>query len=137
MERQHGDVAALVTRAQELLPAWRKDRSATDELADTLDRLYAGLVEHLALEEREVLPLAAAHVTPQEWARLGEEGMASVPGKERPRVLGMFMLEGDPTAIRAMLAEAPLPIRLLMPRLAPRSYASYSRKVRGSLTFVG
>lgn len=136
MEAQHGAIAALVSGSEEQLTAWRRTGDG-EELAGTLDQLYAGLVEHLALEEREVLPLAAAHVRPHEWARLGEEGMASIPGKERPRVLGMFMLEGDPATIRAMLADAPLPVRLLMPRLAPRSYASYRRKVQGSLTFVG
>lgn len=136
MEAQHAGIAVLVDRATEQLGAWRRS-GAGDALADTLDQMYAGLVEHLALEEREVLPLAATHVRPHEWARLGEEGMASIPGKERPRVLGMFMLEGDPAAIRAMLSHAPLPVRMLMPRLAPRSYASYHRKVQGSLTFVG
>lgn len=136
MEAQHAGIAVLVDRATEQLSSWRRTGDG-DALAATLDQLYGGLVEHLALEEREVLPLAATHVRPHEWARLGEEGMASIPGKERPRVLGMFMLEGDPAAIRAMLAHAPLPVRMLMPRLAPRSYASYHRKVQGSLTSVG
>lgn len=132
MESQHGAIATLVSRAEQQLAQLRRTGEGGD-LAETLDDLYAGLVEHLALEEREVLPLAEVHVRPQEWARLGEEGMASVPGRERPRVLGMFMLEGDPAAIRAMLAQAPLPVRLLMPRLAPRSYAAYCRKLNGSL----
>lgn len=129
MESQHEAIARLVHDIEAVLPAWRSQPASAPDLADRLEELHAGLLEHLALEEREVLPIAAEHVTPQEWARLGEEGMAAIPGKERPRVLGMFMLEGDPAAIRSMLSTAPLPLRLLMPRIAPRSYASYSRRV--------
>jgi hypothetical protein len=41
------------------------------------------------------------------------------------------MKEADPEVIRQMLAHAPLPVRVLLPRLAPRVYTRYVRKVYG------
>ena len=45
-----------------------------DELARSLDTLTTAVLEHLDLEERHVLPLIAEHITPGEWATLGDHG---------------------------------------------------------------
>lgn len=134
MQNQHEAIGATVTEAGTRCEAWRAAADATgrDALADALDRLHTALDEHLALEEREVLPLAAATLSPQEWGRLGEEGMAGVPPRQRPLVLGMFMYEGDPATIKGMLAHAPTLPRLALPVVGPRVFARYARKVHGT-----
>jgi hypothetical protein len=45
---------------------------------------------------------------------------------------GMVMYEADPEVIRDILADAPLPVRLLVPRVAPRAFAKQSRRVHGT-----
>lgn len=129
MEEQHEAIAAVSGEAEALLPSWRATGEGGEQLAGLLQRLHDLLDEHLGVEEREVLPLAARTLTPAEWGRLGEEGMASVERTRLPLVLGMFMYEGDPATIRSMLSHAPLVPRLLMPHLAPRAYARYARRV--------
>ena len=73
-------------------------------------------------------------MTPQEWQRLGEEGIGGLPRNQLPLVFGMVMYRADPEVIRGMLAHAPLLPRLLMPHLAPRAYARYARRLHGTTT---
>jgi hypothetical protein len=93
-----------------------------------------GDVEHLSAEEEQLLPIAARHVTAAEWQRLGEEGMAGVRQSQLPLAFGMMQYEGDPEALAEMLSHAPLLARLLMPVLAPRAFARYSKRVHGTAT---
>lgn len=76
-------------------------------LATTWEDLLARITEHLAAEEQHILPLAAAHMTPAEWRRLGEEGIGGLPRKQLPLALGMVMYQADPEVIRGMLSHAP------------------------------
>ena len=105
-----------------------------EALATAWENLVARITEHLAAEEAHILPLAAAHMTPQEWQRLGEEGIGGLPRRQLPLVFGMVMYRADPEVIRGMLAHAPLLPRLLMPHLAPRAYARYARRLHGTTT---
>lgn len=109
----------------------RKER---DELATVLDGLTASLTEHLDAEEQHILPLAAKHLTEQEWQQLGEEGLRGVPKKLLPLVFGMLTYQGDPAVIASTLAHAPRLARLLMPMLAPRVHARYARRIHGTTT---
>jgi hypothetical protein len=89
------------------------------------------LVEHLAAEEEQVLPLAARALTQAEWDELGERGTAAIPRAKMPVLFGMLMAEGDPEVLRTMIGHAPLVPRLVVPRIAPRAYGRYSRHVHG------
>lgn len=136
MQDQHHQIDALLTRVQQMLPDWsaRAGTSTRDGLADTVEALHTALVEHLDNEESQVLPLAAACLTPAEWHAIGEAAVAVLPKRKLPLVFGMFMYEGDPTVLKAMLDTAPRLPRLLMPRIAPRSYARYARTLHGTPT---
>ena len=46
----------------------------------------------------------------------------------------MVMYRADPEVIRGMLSHAPLLPRLVMPLLAPRTYARYARRLHGTTT---
>ncbi len=101
-------------------------------LLTALDELLGLLVTHLDTEERELLPLAAAHLTPAQWAAVGAAGAASVPKSKMLLVFGMFAYEGDPDVLRTMLESAPPPARGIVPLLAPRIYARYARRLHGT-----
>ena len=136
MERQHEGIAGVQQAVTTHLAAWRGRSGEADReaLATALDDLLQRITEHLAAEEKHILPLAAEHMTPAEWQRLGEEGIGGLPTKQLPLVFGMVMYRADPARIATMLSHAPLVPRLLMPYLAPRVYARYARRVHGTAT---
>jgi hemerythrin-like domain-containing protein len=136
MESQHEGIAEAQQRVTAALAAWRETagEEPQESLATALEELTGRITEHLAAEEEHILPLAAAHMSPAEWQRLGEEGIGGLPQRQLPLVFGMVMYRADPEVIRAMLAHAPLVPRLLLPSLAPRIYARYARRLYGTAT---
>ncbi|MEU4098797.1 hemerythrin domain-containing protein [Streptomyces sp. NPDC026673] len=134
MEEQHHAIEAANAEATRLLPGWRSTARGGNELTEAFDRLRAALLEHMAMEEQRILPLAEKYVTAAEWRRLGEHGLEKSPKKTLPLAFGMAMYEGDPEVVRAVLAEAPLPARLIMPVLARRLYAKHAKRVHGTPT---
>lgn len=134
MEKQHHAIEEAHTAVVALLPAWRRTGRGGDQLADAFEHLRVALIEHMAMEEAEILPLAARYVTAREWMQLGEHGMGQSPKKQLPLAFGLAMYEGDPEVIKAVLAHAPLPARLLMPIIGPRLFASHAKRVHGTAT---
>lgn len=134
MERQHERIHDLMARIAELRPAWERDADAgtRDDLAAALDELHATVAEHLEVEEREVLWRAEQHLTAAEWDALAEKAGAAHTGKERTLVFGMFQHEGDPETVASMLADAPAPVRFLVPRLARRAYRRHAAVIHGT-----
>jgi Hemerythrin HHE cation binding domain len=136
MEAQHEQVDGLLARIGELRPRWTLDPAPElgAQLAGLYDELYAGLAEHLDDEESRVLPLVARCITPAEWLELGEAGRTGIPRKDMALVFGMLMYEGDPEVVRIMLAPAPLPVRVLVPRLGRRAFRKHAVAVHGTAT---
>jgi hemerythrin-like domain-containing protein len=136
MESQHEGIAEAQTAVTSTVATWRAaaPEGEREALAAALEDLFERITEHLAAEEKHILPLAAEYMTPAEWQQLGEEGIGGLPTKQLPLVFGMVMYRADAEVIRAMLAHAPLLARLVMPRLAPRTYARYARRLHGTTT---
>jgi hemerythrin-like domain-containing protein len=136
MENQHEAIHAATETMAALLAQWHRTAAASDRdrLAAALDRLCQLLDEHLAIEEERILPVVARHLTEQEWQRIGEDGFARAPKKLLPLAFGMLMYQGDPAVIATMLSNAPRPARVLVPRVGPRIYARYARRVHGTAT---
>lgn len=134
MEEQHQTIENHYAQATRLLGSWRSTGRGGEVLADAFDELTTALEEHMALEEKVILPLAAKHLTAKEWHQLGEHGMEAVPKNVLPLVFGMAMYEGDPEVIKAVLATAPLPVRLLVPVIGRRRYAAHAKRVHGTPT---
>ena len=80
--------------------------------------------------EREILPLAARHITPEEWSQLGEHGIAKMTRAELPLLFGAVLEEATPEERAEMVAKLPFPARVLLrPVLLPQ-YRRYVRRVR-------
>lgn len=136
VEAQHAGIDRVLSRVDEARTAWRDrpDRATAEALASTLHDLHTALRDHLEVEERSVLPLAAAHLRHDEWHAVGEAGAAAVPKSAMPVVIGMFAYEADPDVLALMLQSAPAPVRILLPRIAPRLYARRAARIHGTPT---
>jgi hemerythrin-like domain-containing protein len=136
MESQHERVDGLNQEIEELLPRFRETAAADvrDRLADTLDTLHVHLVEHLDAEEERLLPIAARTMKQEEWDAMGERGRSGTPRKEMTLTMGMYQHEGDPAVIAEMLADAPPPVRWIVPRLSRRAFRKHALKVHGTPT---
>ncbi len=136
MESQHERVDALIQEIGTVLPTFRAtaDLESRDRLADLFDTLHADLIEHLDAEEDRLLPIAARTLTQAEWDEMGEAGRDGTPRKELALVLGMYQYEGAPEAIAQMLAEAPAPIRWVVPKLSKRAFRKHALRIHGTAT---
>lgn len=133
MEAQHERLHAPLARMEELLPRWRARALAADRdaLADVLAEVSAALDEHLADEEREILPLVEEYITPAEWQALGERGREVLPkGKMALVFLGAILEEATPVEKKRFLAELPAPVRLLWRLAGERVYAKACERIR-------
>jgi hemerythrin-like domain-containing protein len=134
MEAQHHKISEAHDAAIERLHDWRKTGQNVELTAAQMAELLRIMTEHMALEEKEVLPLAEKYITAAEWLKMGKHGMDTFPKRHLPLAFGMMMYEGDPEVVRRTLANAPLPIRVLMPIIAPRVFRRHSRRVYGAPT---
>lgn len=134
MQGQHERVELHTERLRSMLPRWQTEaRPAVGaELAATVDALRAELLAHLDEEERHVLPLAAAHVSQQEWDELGEHDIAKMSRSQLPLLFGMILEEADPEETAALYAGVPAPLRLLTRLVFLPRYRRYVKRVRGA-----
>lgn len=133
MQSQHERVDEHLDRIEPLLVEWIRTASVLrgEQLAQIVEALRESLMEHLDLEEREILPLCSRHITVAEWNSLGEHGRGSVPAKLLPVLFGSVLEDADPDEQRMMLHALPAPVRLLMRTWGVRKYRRYIRRVRG------
>jgi hemerythrin-like domain-containing protein len=136
MASQHAAVDELQGRITRLLPRWRESAGEADRarLADLHDRLHDRLVEHLDLEEAEMVPIVAETLSLEEWKELGVRGRESTPKEEMFVVLGMMAYDADPRAFAAMVSSVPPPARWALPRLGRRAYRRHALQVYGTPT---
>ena len=135
MEEQHAAIDRSVQTITDVVTVWSTRASAEvrDRLCDELQLLVELLEEHLELEERVVLPLAEQLLTDSEWRHIGEEADRRQPRAGRILSFGMLQHEGDPAVLASMLAAAPAPVRVLIPRLARRAYRRHATAIYGGL----
>lgn len=134
MEQQHHRVECLVDRLPDALHRWEAEArpAVGEEVAASLDELRTTLVEHLDDEEIHILPLAAQHLTPTEWAALGQHGTSEMNRADLPILFGMVLEDATPEEKVMMLGSLPVPIRLLLRTIGAWQYRRYVRAVRGA-----
>lgn len=129
MEEQHQGIEALLGEVGARLGTWTPGsaRGETEALGVTLERLAAALGEHMALEEKLVLPVVERHVFAAEYDKIHSGDGADVPRESAGVMAGMLMYEGGldvlPAGARGLLAEA-----------GPQAYAAHCERVHGTRT---
>src|SRR6185295_15245459 len=105
--------------------------SRSRSLANALDAVVEGLTTHLAEEERDVVPLIAAHVTQAEWEHGGKVAFGKFTPRQRFIAMGEMLAAADPDEARRMLAGIPAPVKLLWTLVGRRRYERLLSQVCG------
>jgi len=136
METQHERVDGLLAEIGRIRPRWAStaDAADRDRIAALLDALYGNLAEHLDAEEERLLPIAARAVTQAEWEEMGVRARENQRRSEMALTFGMLQYEGDPAVMVTMLAEAPAPVRWLVPKLGRRAFRRHALVIHGTAT---
>jgi iron-sulfur cluster repair protein YtfE (RIC family) len=132
MEAQHERVHEALERIGPALDRWEAEArpAVTEEVAAGFDALRTALLEHLDDEEREILPLAARHITQAEWNQLGSHGQKEMRLRDLPILFGSVTEEATPEERTAMLEVIPLPVRIVVTPVLDRIYRRYITRVR-------
>jgi hemerythrin-like domain-containing protein len=109
---QHEQVNVLIASAEDQLASWAEqaDTAHGATLAGALAVLGHELVKHLDQEEAFVLPLAAEHMTVEEWAELPAHGMRNFHGDKVWVLLGLLFEAMPPGQPEIALAQMPPPV---------------------------
>ncbi len=89
------------------------------------------LDEHLAEEERDVVPLIAIHVSQAEWDDLGKVAFSKFTPRQRLIATGELLETAEPSEAARMMAGLPAPIRLIWSLVGRRQYRRFIQGVRG------
>jgi hemerythrin-like domain-containing protein len=123
-------VDAMVEEHRQIPPALAGVDAALrggGDLADPVGRLSAVVLDHLAHEEREVLPLLERHLTRAQWrAFLHKERSRRAP-RERPEFLTWILDDAGDQDAAAVLTEMPPPARLVYRRILKPRYEAQHR----------
>lgn len=135
MKAQHQAIGALLDQLDTGLAAWRASAAAADRdrVASVLEQVRDTLERHLGQEEHDILPVASATMSQEEWDELGRHGMASIPRDRLLIQLGM-MLESMPGDQRAgwLKENVPMVARLLYALVGRRKFVNHYRLVYGA-----
>lgn len=133
MQEQHDRVDGYAERIQTLVVEWLHSASTIrgEQLARLVEDFRAALLEHLELEEREILPICLTHVTAAEWASLGDHGRDSMRARDMPLMFGAVLEDATEEERAMMLHALPAPVRLLLRTWGGRRYRRYITRVRG------
>jgi iron-sulfur cluster repair protein YtfE (RIC family) len=108
-------VDAMVKEHQHIEPALEAVDAALrggSELAAPVEHLSTVVLDHLAHEEREVLPLIEQHMTRAQWRAFMIKERNKRPPRERPEFLTWVLDDAGEQDAAAVLTELPPPARL-------------------------
>lgn len=134
MEGQHERLAQLIESAQGLAGQWMGSASAAvaADLATTLTELDDALVEHLAAEESQIMPIASEVFTEEEFTQIGVHSRAQVPPDMLPIGLGIILADTTPERGEAILAFMPPEARAGFEQFGQPAYAEYRARLDGA-----
>ena len=134
MQAQHDGIDVYADQVVLLSAQWRKSAWPVrgEQLARVIEKFRESLLEHLALEEDEILPLAARCVTAAEWDSMGSHGIEVMTKAQRPLLFGAILEEADAREREMMLAGLPRIVRLLLTTVGRVQYGRYISRVRGA-----
>ena len=126
----------MVAEHQQIPPALAGVDTALrggNDLAAPAQHLSAVLLDHLAHEERDVLPLIEEHLTRAQWRAFLRKERARRSPRERPEFLAWILHDASQQDTAAVLTQMPSPARLIYRRvLRPRYDARHRWEIPSS-----
>jgi len=132
MEEQHVVLHEALDTTRRELAVWETAPTAerSGALATALGTVLARLTEHLAEEERDVVPLIAAHISQAEWDHMGKVAFSKFTPRQRFIAMGEMLAAASPTEAATMLAGLPAPIKVIWKLVGRRRYQRFMAEVR-------
>ncbi len=121
------EIDAMVREHAQIPDALDRIERAFDSGHDVdvaVDSLGALVRDHLAHEERSVLPLVERHLSDAQWHWWLRTERRKSPPRDRPTFLAWVLDEAAPEHERAVLRELPPPGRLVLRRVIQPRYAA-------------
>ena len=133
MDAQHAQVDDAVTAINAESPAWTAsaDAAAGERIAARIDAMMPTLIEHLAEEEQEILPIVSATLRQSEWDALGKHGMSAIPVTRRLVILGHITEETEDAERRRFMKVLPAPARWAYTLIGHRQFIRDTSHIRG------
>lgn len=133
MEQQHQKLHDFLGSLDECAVKYRATAGVVER--DYLAQFAAGVLdqlhEHLAEEERAVLPLVDRYLTNPEWAELGEHGLGQLTPDQLLFTFGMLLRVATEEERAVLAGNIPPEVFDQMTQAAPPALAAYERKLRG------
>ncbi|KJL40442.1 hemerythrin domain-containing protein [Microbacterium trichothecenolyticum] len=139
MRAQHAEVASQLARIEPQLEPWLRtaDAALRDAFARDIEHLRDTLTAHLGQEEHDIMPVAGAVLSQQEWDWMEEHTRAELMahrkelGKDILSLQLGLLVASVPEGERDewMRANVPAPIRLLYLLLMKRQYDRAMREL--------
>lgn len=133
MQAQHAEVERLTRIVATSVERFAGTGMGGEQLASAVEELHAALVEHLDVEEAEIVPLAGQHLTVAEWNAMGQHAIGEMSRKQLPLMFGAVIEEADARERAIMLSVLPAPARLFMTTVGAVLYRRYIARVREGL----
>lgn len=133
MAEQHDEIDRSVGVVRTAAATWaeRPTHDNATALAAAIGTLRTILTAHLDEEERVVVPLLDEHLTAEEWQQAGQAIFERFTPRQRLIATGQLLDVTTPEEARRMLADLPLPIRVMWQVVGKRQYRRYIGRVRG------
>ncbi len=131
MAAQHAQVIGMLDDTRRALAGWsdQGDQAAV-AAAGALVALGDALSVHLDEEEADLLPLAVAHLSMEEWGALPGHGMANFSGDKIWLILGLIRENFTQAQCDAMLEHMPPPARAMWETTGESAFTSMIAEVR-------
>jgi len=128
---QHEAVHASLASAKDGVGLWEsKGDGAADDLVKTLQELDAVLIPHLDEEEAVIVPLAAEHLSAEEWGMLPAHGLGHFTGDKVWLILGLIRENMTPDQRDQMLVAMPPPARQMWEGMGEAAFNELIGRVR-------
>jgi hypothetical protein len=132
---QHKSVEGPLHESHAAVSTWREDGSAVSakQLVAALGTLQSALVPHLDEEEEKIVPLAAAHMSAEEWGALPGHGLAKFQGDNIWLILGLIREQMNDMQRQMMLEHMPPPVADAWRNTGEAEFTAFITEVRSSL----
>jgi hypothetical protein len=130
---QHGAVTEALSNASESLTGWRSapGEQSAEALRSALAAVQRALLPHLDEEERVVLPIAARHITAEEWGALPGHALRQFDGSDLWLVLGLVFDHMTADQLAAARSHMPPPLLTAWTTDGQPYYQSFTARLQG------